>query len=96
MTDEGKALTETNLPQHPDHSCRTHVRRYLQAPFIADEARRTHGGQPAACYTDDVVTLGVPPSLRQALQEWAVAESTPDEDVAAFIGWPLDCVREHR
>jgi hypothetical protein len=97
MTADRKASAAVDHhDHHREDPCRTHVRRYLRAPFIADEARRTHSDRPAACHTADVITPGVPPSLQQVLQEWAVAESTPDEDIAAFIGWPIEQVREHR
>lgn len=81
-----------------DDSCRVHIRRYLRAPFVADRARREHPAGPdhdLAPYVD-VVTPGVPTSLRRALEEWAVDEATPDEEIAEFIGWPVARVREHR
>jgi hypothetical protein len=43
-----------------------------------------------------VITPGVPPTLRQALEHGAMDESTPDEELAQFIGWPVERVREHR
>ncbi|GIE78590.1 hypothetical protein Aph02nite_45400 [Actinoplanes philippinensis] len=78
-----------------EERCRVHVRRYLEAPFLADQARRTQAANRAD-YENDVVTPGVPPSLRKALEEWVVDESTPDDEVADFIGWPVARVREHR
>jgi hypothetical protein len=75
-----------------DDPCRDHVRRYLQAPFLADLARQAQRDAPCS----DVVTPGVPPSLGRLLEEWAVDESTPDEEIATFIGWPVGKVREHR
>jgi hypothetical protein len=41
-------------------------------------------------------TPGLPPSLGQAIEEWVSAWSTPDEEIAAFVGWPVAKVREHR
>ena len=79
-----------------DDSCRVHVRRYLQAPFLADEARAERREQDLVTFADDIVTPGVPPSLRRALEAWAVDESTPDEEIAQFIGWTVERVREHR
>ncbi|GAB2571732.1 hypothetical protein Aab01nite_04160 [Paractinoplanes abujensis] len=81
---------------HGDGCCQVHVRLYLRAPFLADEARRINGGQYEGHYTFDITTPGVPLSLQQALQEWVVDESTPDEDIAEFIGWTVERVREHR
>lgn len=79
-----------------DNCCRAHVRAYLRAPFLADEARLVHGADHVALHTRDVDTPGLPRSLQQALQEWAVNETTPDEDIASFIGWAVEHVREHR
>jgi hypothetical protein len=129
--------------------CREHVRRYLRAPFLADEARRRRAremamgdgrvvsglltsairwelrdwltgdliaqgdGGPdalqAAMLTrlqaDDLYaeipgadsdTPGLPSSLSRMLEEWVCAPSTPDEDIAEFVGWPPSQVREHR
>ncbi|HWS37952.1 MAG TPA: hypothetical protein VN408_35120 [Actinoplanes sp.] len=42
------------------------------------------------------LTPGIPPSLGQAIEEWLFAASTPDQDIADFIGWPVGVVREHR
>ena len=84
------------IDNHSDDGCRAHVRLYLLAPILADAARQTYGDQYAGCHTADVITSGLPQSLQRALQEWAVDESTPDEDVAEFIGWTVERVREHR
>ncbi|MFI5841736.1 hypothetical protein ACIA8K_18700 [Catenuloplanes sp. NPDC051500] len=81
-----------NRPTAGGDAARDHVRRYLRAPFLADLARRAR----VASHDGDVVTPGVPRSLRRVLEEWAVDESTPDEEIAEFIGWPVDRVREHR
>jgi hypothetical protein len=45
---------------------------------------------------DDLITHGVPASLGRAIEEWVAQPSTPDEEIAGFIGWPVDRVREHR
>jgi hypothetical protein len=91
-------MTGPNTPatRSGDDVCRVHVRRYLRAPFLADRARGIYGDRYPASYLEDVVTPGVPPSLGRALQDWVVDEATSDEDVAAFIGWPVARVREHR
>jgi hypothetical protein len=39
---------------------------------------------------------GLPPSLGQAIEQWVSAWSTADEEIAAFVGWPVAKVREHR
>ena len=98
MMDDGSAPAEvvTADDSHNDDYCQAHVRHYLQAPFLADEARRINGGQHEGRYTVDVTTPGVPPSLQRALQEWVVDDLTPDEDIAEFIGWTVGRVREHR
>lgn len=44
----------------------------------------------------DVVTAGVPPSLGQALDDWINSLNTPDEEIAEFLGWPVEKVREYR
>lgn len=44
----------------------------------------------------DPATPGIPPSLSRAIEEWVCAPSTPDEDIATFVGWPVGKVREHR
>lgn len=44
----------------------------------------------------DVVTSGVPPSLGQALDDWINSLNTPDEEIAEFLGWPVEKVREYR
>ncbi|MEU6104478.1 hypothetical protein [Streptomyces flaveolus] len=43
-----------------------------------------------------VPTAGVPASLAEALQDWLGMASTPDEDVAQFVGWRVDDVARHR
>ncbi|MBL7258789.1 hypothetical protein [Paractinoplanes lichenicola] len=84
-------------PPGRDEPCREHVRRYLEAPFVADLARARLGDELfGEAYWPDVVTAGVPPSLRRALEEWVTQDSTPDEEIAAFIGWPVPKVREYR
>ncbi|MBM2614850.1 hypothetical protein JIG36_04670 [Actinoplanes sp. LDG1-06] len=88
--------------RHGDEACRDHVRRYLEAPFLADEGRLVLAGWVGVddlfgeAVWPDIATAGVPPSLCRALEDWVTQESTPDEDVADFIGWPLPKVREHR
>lgn len=42
-----------------------------------------------------VITPGVPPSLGQAIEDWIGQRSTPDEEIAEFIGWSVEKVREH-
>ncbi|PWW53163.1 hypothetical protein [Actinokineospora spheciospongiae] len=42
------------------------------------------------------VTAGIPGSLGAALDDWLSMTSTSDEDIAEFIGWPVDKVRDHR
>jgi hypothetical protein len=44
----------------------------------------------------DVATPGVPPSLATALDEWIGQSSTSDGEIAEFIGWSVEKVREHR
>lgn len=44
----------------------------------------------------DVETPGVPPSLGRAIEDWLGMESTPDTEIAAFVGWSVDEVRAHR
>jgi hypothetical protein len=43
-----------------------------------------------------LATPGLPPSLGRVIEEWISDFSTPDEEIAAFVGWPVDKVREHR
>jgi hypothetical protein len=43
-----------------------------------------------------VSAAGVPASLAEALQDWLGMSSTPDEDVAEFVGWSVDDVARHR
>ena len=44
----------------------------------------------------DPATPGMPPSLGRAIEEWVGAPSTPDEEIAQLVGWPVGKVREHR
>lgn len=44
----------------------------------------------------DVITPGVPPSLGQAIDDWLSQTSTPDDEIAEFIGWSVEKVNEHR
>ena len=44
----------------------------------------------------DVETPGVPPSLGRAIEDWLATTSTPDTEIAEFIGWSVDTVRAHR
>ncbi|GAB2594470.1 hypothetical protein Aab01nite_82980 [Paractinoplanes abujensis] len=44
----------------------------------------------------DITTSDVPLSLRRALEEWVCEPDTPDEDIAEFVGWAVDLVRECR
>jgi hypothetical protein len=44
----------------------------------------------------DVIAPGVPPSLGQAIDDWISQTSTPDDEIAEFIGWSVEKVREHR
>ncbi len=44
----------------------------------------------------DVTTPGMPPSLGSAIEDWIGQSSTPDEEIAEFIGWSVEKVREHR
>jgi hypothetical protein len=44
----------------------------------------------------DVETPGVPRSLGLAIEDWLGAGGTPDEEVAEFIGWPVDKVSQYR
>ncbi|EWM65076.1 MULTISPECIES: hypothetical protein [Micromonospora] len=43
-----------------------------------------------------VTTLGMPPTLGQAIDDWVAQLSTSDEEIAQFIGWSVEKVREHR
>lgn len=40
-----------------------------------------------------LTTPGVPDSLAHALEDWIACGSTSDEDVAAFLGWPVAEIR---
>ncbi|MCK2238183.1 MULTISPECIES: hypothetical protein [unclassified Crossiella] len=42
------------------------------------------------------VTAGIPDSLSEVLDDWISLQSTPDEEIADFIGWSVDRVRDHR
>ncbi|MFI5931813.1 hypothetical protein [Actinoplanes sp. NPDC051494] len=44
----------------------------------------------------DTLTPGIPPSLHRAIEEWVFDSSTPDREIADFVGWPVAKVREHR
>lgn len=44
----------------------------------------------------EVEAAGVPASLANALQDWLGSAGTPDEDVAAFVGWSVEEVARHR
>lgn len=44
----------------------------------------------------DVEPIGIPASLADALQDWLGMASTPDEDVAQFVGWSVEDVARHR
>ena len=46
--------------------------------------------------TEAEVPTGIPDSLAQALQDWLSSAATTDEDVAQFVGWPVDEVNKHR
>lgn len=128
---------------------RQHARSVLEAPFLAEEARRRRAreiagsGRPvvegrltsatrwelrdwltgavvargddgpagmqaalAGAYPADVLyaelpgsapaTPGIPPSLGRVIEEWVSASTTPDEEIAEFVGWAVGKVREHR
>ena len=45
---------------------------------------------------DEVEPVGIPDSLADALQDWLGTTSTPDEDVAEFVGWSVKEVARHR
>lgn len=42
----------------------------------------------------ELTTPGIPPSLSRAIEEWVFAPSTPDEEIAEFVGWTPGRVRE--
>jgi hypothetical protein len=44
----------------------------------------------------DVEPVGIPASLANALQDWLGSAGTSDEDVAQFVGWPVEEVGRHR
>lgn len=67
------------------------------AKRIAPDGRMVH----VDSVTDDmplpeVSTPGVPPSLAQALYEWIGQSNTSAEDIAQFVGWSVEKVREHQ
>lgn len=41
-------------------------------------------------------TAGIPESLSEALDDWVSSWHTSDEEIAEFIGWSVDQVRDHR
>ncbi|OKJ52560.1 hypothetical protein [Streptomyces sp. CB02261] len=43
-----------------------------------------------------VEPVGVPASFADLLQDWLSLTSTPDEDVAAVVGWSVEEVARHR
>ena len=43
-----------------------------------------------------VSTPGIPETLGRAREEWVDMLSTPDEEIAEFVAWPVEKVREHR
>jgi hypothetical protein len=43
-----------------------------------------------------VEPVGIPASLADALEDWLGSASTPDEDVAEFVGWSVEDVARHR
>ena len=43
-----------------------------------------------------VTTEGLPESLCTALTDWADARSTPHQEVAEFVGWPVERVQAAR
>lgn len=66
---------------------------------MAGEGGRTVAGHQADdlfLEIPDPETPGIPPSLSRALEEWVCASSTPDEDIAHVVHWPVGEVREHR
>jgi hypothetical protein len=42
----------------------------------------------------DVTTPGLPPSLQGAIRDWVTEPSTPDEEVADWVGWPVEQVKK--
>ncbi|MEU9849221.1 hypothetical protein [Streptomyces sp. NPDC047985] len=44
----------------------------------------------------EVEPVGIPDSLADALQDWLGMSSTPDEDIAEFVGWSVEEVSRHR
>lgn len=48
-------------------------------------------------YDDELlITPGLPESLCEALDNWIGSRATPDEEVAEFVGWPVERVAEAR
>ncbi|WP_159026601.1 hypothetical protein [Streptomyces vietnamensis] len=45
---------------------------------------------------EDIEPVGVPASFADLLQDWLGLRSTPDEDVAAVVGWSVEEVARHR
>ncbi|MEV0733392.1 hypothetical protein [Polymorphospora sp. NPDC050346] len=43
----------------------------------------------------DVDTAGLPGGLGEAIEQWVNGHAT-DEEIAEFIGWPVDKVKDHR
>jgi hypothetical protein len=44
----------------------------------------------------EVVAEGIPASLGAILDEWVSYASTTDEEIAGFVGWPVEKVRRCR
>jgi hypothetical protein len=42
------------------------------------------------------VTAGISESISEVLDDWISSRSTSDEEIAEFIGWSVDKVRDHR
>ena len=53
-------------------------------------------GDDSEAGTPQVEPAGVPASLAEALQDWLGMTATPDEDVAAIVGWSVEEVSRHR
>lgn len=48
-------------------------------------------------YDDELlITPGLPESLCDALDNWIGSRATPDEEVAEFVGWPVERVAQAR
>ena len=63
-------------------------RSALSGHYYADELF-------AAVPGPETVTPGVPPSLGRVIEDWVFAPGTPDREIADFVGWPVERVREH-